>query len=265
MKHYIFRPPEANRCEYACERLPTSYVETLIPHLESVLAGQDTPKPVLIEADSAREVQRLHQASGLPPLNRFDAIDLERMIAYEDLRAEIEVHGGCERTLGTFEVRGDLHVTDPCYSVGTWCAAWNLPAVPGRWSALVHLVLSDFGVVPGRIVARSDEVPGEALGSLEILEQLIGVDSATAGVFDSTGYVPTHDDAERQKKVFDVAFGDRNVVHVLSAGVLEDGCACQSGDGDGGYTARVRKVDGKVAWVEIDFFPEEDPVDGGDA
>jgi hypothetical protein len=156
---------------------------------------------------------------------------------------------------------GHIHITDPCYTEGTWCAMWNLPALAGRWAG----------------IATKENIPswGERVTELEAyhttatpatdwqrLPGEVGVDSGQAGIFDATGYTGDERD-DATDDIYD-PFNNygRCCITTLSEkqwGIIETGIVSSSGLGDGGYKAYAKMNEsGLIVAVKIVFIEEEE-------
>ena len=162
----------------------------------------------------------------------------------------------------TITLGNEVYVTDPCYSVPTWCQLKLKDVLPGQWiatmiydelngtnrNAELHLVHKDY--------QRSKDLAYDWLGDF-------GVDSGQAGVFDAASY---RDDAAAAKyslpeSKFDMSpyhmDGDRwyEAVSKLTLdtpdnwGAYDAGVVSSSGWGDGMYAAYGAEV--KRKWWEF--------------
>lgn len=164
----------------------------------------------------------------------------------------------------TFEVKsGCINITDPCYSIDTWCAAFKLPAKNGTWKASV--VISDEGEWGQRVATLFAHHTDHHLdGDRKVLKADIGVDSGQCGIFDDGVYPQGKDtgdyDDEKSfyKQCCNMTLPQSNPEH-LQWGVVKGGVVSSSGLGDGSYVAYVEKDDeGKIIAVEIVFIDEDE-------
>jgi len=169
--------------------------------------------------------------------------------------------------LGTFEVTsGELVVSDPCYSLGTWCAGTIIDVKNGEWEAKVEN--RDEGLWGSRcaelVAYHTDHQFNH--GPWEKASFDVGVDSGQAGIFDKP-FFNSHDEYggfndNWYEEVCQITLKDPG------AGVLKGGVVSSSGYGDGGYDAFAAKdSNGAVVAVKIVFIPEcdeEDSIDDED-
>ncbi len=173
--------------------------------------------------------------------------------------------------IGSFEVTsGKLVISDPCYTLDTWCMA----------------VVND--VENGTYIIYAEESDGR-ISEIEVLNQKepcgspwaeisndIGVDSGQCGIFDfdhyrkdtdypmasqfeADGYNDKGDGEHWYSHCCDVTLGEDGVGSVVG------GAVASSGYGDGCYTAYVmRNEEGQVIGVKIVFITEEDDDDDYD-
>jgi hypothetical protein len=144
--------------------------------------------------------------------------------------------------LGAFTTSGDLRVGDPCYvgkkQSGAFRLALDVEALPGSWHVFVR---PGAGADAGRTAELAvmhtdgfDAVAAEELGS-------IGVDSASAGVFDRT--CPKRDDGAP-----------------LEEGVVSRlGAVAWSGHGDGFYPVFGGRSKGRLAKIRLCFLGPSAP------
>lgn len=164
--------------------------------------------------------------------------------------------------LGTFEIKNPrVMVSDPCYSIGTWCQGSVDNVHTGTWKA--HIVTSDegkWGVRPAELhaVLASLNPSRELSWTKEEFE--VGVDSGQAGIFDMEHYkddsvigdLPCEFDHDWYGMVAHVTLKDER-----QAGTIPFGVVSSSGYGDGGYDCFTAKVNGRVVAIKIIFIPEE--------
>ena len=155
----------------------------------------------------------------------------------------------------TFEVTsGHVNLSDPCYSVGTWCGKYNVPAKNGEW--VVNVERSDQGVWGNRVAGFTAYHKDHYGINLLPIDQDFGVDSGTFGIFDSDNYKGDTDDDERKWyfAVCEHTFGG------AQAGVIDDGSGfvSSSGFGDGSYAGEVAFVNDELVGFKIVFITEQD-------
>lgn len=166
----------------------------------------------------------------------------------------------------TFNITsGKICVTDPCYSKGTWCGNYDLPARNGKWEAGV--VMSDEGRWGNRVaVLYAFHEDFENFFDIDNniwkeMKNEVGVDSGQAGIFCSSIYPKRKD--ERGE------YGDLNTFYGRACFATYDdknkdkcwdivdgkGVCSSSGYGDGGYSGFVQKdKSGDIVAVKIVFI-----------
>lgn len=152
-----------------------------------------------------------------------------------------------------FVCNGQLVITDPCYSSGTWCALWNLKARPGEWTAKVRIT----DEVPGRLEVRHPDFKDVGFLPWEFIGKA-GVDSGQLGVFAAHRYPTTEETGE---------FNDLNTFYgrccamTLTGpqwGILEEGAVSRSGNGDGVYNVYgAHDYHGILVGVKVVFLGRE--------
>ena len=189
--------------------------------------------------------------------------------------------------LGELELKDSVYVSDPCYSPGTWCQALVGNLKPGKY--IGYMKKADFG--PGSLggIRATDlwiiHSEHQHLYPIEILDQSIniGVDSGSAGIYDSDYYKEHHTpelDKDWYGKQFDIRYyfdmdgkdfiepypeydDQRRTVRWIYSGQerrdgieLDGKCIISfSGFGDGGYELYARKdKTGKIIGLRINFI-----------
>jgi hypothetical protein len=189
---------------------------------------------------------------------------------WEALDAEFQKLPATTYPLGTFTLtQPTLRVTDPCYSVSTWCTG-TLQAKPGRWRAQTVVGPTDWH-------ARNHvlQVHHESLGDLPVLayselaktEVHAGVDSGQCGFFDDALYPRTEDQFEYKGDTFYSKCCNATLDRMLPGGAtIEDcGVVTSSGFGDGGYDVYVRRnEEGEVVLALLVFIGDSEEEDDGD-
>ena len=164
--------------------------------------------------------------------------------------------------LGKFEVKtGKLHITDPCYDVGTWCGAYNIPVKKGLWEARTkRACYKDWGSRTKYLEVCHESVRADYL-QWEELRYSIGVDSGQCGIFDS-GIYPVGEEYEESKNA---DFLDKSHFYGRccnatlktkgEAGIIDKGgVVSSSGFGDGSYVAYAKKKDNKIVAILLYFI-----------
>lgn len=182
-------------------------------------------------------------------------------------------------TASTIQLGSSIFITDPCYSVGTWCQLKKDNVLPGSWvasmiydeaggtnrNAELHVVHQDF---------QNKNLSWDWIGDF-------GVDSGQAGIFDAASY--RNDAAAGKIQVPESDFvlprfdSDEGGVDWYEAmckltlsqdgwGAYDQGVVSSSGWGDGMYAAYGAEVDGKLVALQLVFIDQsaEDEEDDWD-
>ena len=177
--------------------------------------------------------------------------------------------------IGTFTVTsGKLVVSDPCYTLGTWCMGHLDKVRNGKWKAsVIHSDEASWGNRIAEVTAWIGRKPGHA-AAWEKCAFEVGVDSGQAGIFDSNhyrrdadakGYKYTGEDGPivPDEPWYSMCCDQTQTVN--SAGVVPGGVVSCSGFGDGGYDAFVLKdKSGKIVAVRIVFIGADEVEDAED-
>ena len=180
----------------------------------------------------------------------------------------------------SFEVvSGELMISDPCYSEGTWCQG-TVKARNGKWSPNVSVVDVDgWGHRVVELTACHEDFLQEESdrylndgkpAKWEVLRIEVGVDSGQAGIFDRKYFRDDKvaKDAYRLTEK-DICGGDKEkggewyslccdrTLSFYSWGIIPYGVVSSSGYGDGGYVAEAVMRDGEAIAVKITFIPIE--------
>jgi len=169
--------------------------------------------------------------------------------------------------LGQFELHCPmLRVTDPCYSINTWCQGVLSNCRQGKWNAYIQ---HDDGRVAELMVVHESiqgMINSYATGYQwrRVHDFEVGVDSGQAGFFDDAFY-PRGDSTGE--------YGDLSTFYGKAceattegsyAGILTDASGygyavvSSSGYGDGSYDLFVIEREGLVVAARIVFIAEED-------
>jgi len=184
--------------------------------------------------------------------------------------------------VGSFKVvSGKVRITDPCYSLDTWCAGTVDKVAHGTWNVIARMG-SEKGW--GERVWELEAVfvdSGLADHPWKDLPFEVGVDSGQAGIFDLKYYrddsvvpenaeLPYWMDEERMKErgsgekwygmCCEVSYKEEDGKRgQLCAGIVPYGVNSSSGYGDGGYRAYVKRNDaGYAVELKIVFISDED-------
>lgn len=158
-------------------------------------------------------------------------------------------------------------VSDPCYSLGTWCMA----VVEGVKAGVYHAIVTkkdmdEWGIRCSALKVVHAEYAKHDHDWVKT-EHEIGVDSGQAGVFDFDSFRN-----DEQKLNIESAFtpnenekGDVWYTKMCGLtnsdnrwGTYPNGVVSSSGIGDGGYDLYVSVVKGEVVGMAIDFLIDED-------
>jgi hypothetical protein len=170
--------------------------------------------------------------------------------------------------LGHFEITtGEVVVSDPCYTVGTWCQSRLNNVENGQWNAVIEKMDDgDWGVRVSSLLAYTGREPDAK--DFELQEgSLVAVDSGQAGIFDINVYrnddfaKPTQFLSEsRQEEDGEKWYSSCCDATMSSddAGVIIGGVVSSSGYGDGSYELFTVTKEDKVVAIKILFITEED-------
>lgn len=168
-------------------------------------------------------------------------------------------------------------VSDPCYTIPTWCQAVVDGVKPGTYESYVKKVdLNDWGVRCSMLIAVHEDYRDGVLRWEEYPAD-IGVDSGQCGIFSSESY---RNDSITERIGFgegDISFfknfgrpqedGEKWYVSMCSRtlgnqsyGMYDEGVVSSSGIGDGSYVLYVAKVGNEIVGLCVDFLVEEDEV-----
>lgn len=153
--------------------------------------------------------------------------------------------------IGTFRVtKGEIRVTDPCYTPDTWCAG-TFKAKDGKWHARFERV---DGYVGSLLI--SHEMAGDVKAE-EMLEHDLGVDSGQLGFFDSARYPTSAEQFTYESHTF---YGHCCGVTSPNGIVDEDmGVVSMTYCGDGSFRCYVgRNEDGEIVIARVPFVADEE-------
>ena len=167
----------------------------------------------------------------------------------------------------------EVVVSDPCYSLPTWCQAVVKNVLPGSYVAnATEMDAGDWGNRIAYLTAIHEDYVDQDL-SWKRYPAEIGVDSGQAGIFSKETYrvdgidmdVPTETYDGRPFDLPITEDGDdwylkmcKITLATLEWGTYENGVVSRSGIGDGGYTLYVARVNRKVVGFIIDFYIDEE-------
>jgi hypothetical protein len=157
----------------------------------------------------------------------------------------------------------EVMVSDPCYSVGTWCQHKLKNVLPGEYKSFV-LDVEDYGKRISVLQVIHKDYLYQDLKWRKESDQ-IGVDSGQAGIFSIESYRNDEIEIERPEVVggFSISRdqpGDKwyeSMCHFTLAknhwGEYSEGVVSSSGWGDGQYECKVAKVNKKIVGITLDF------------
>ena len=173
----------------------------------------------------------------------------------------------------TINLEEEVMVSDPCYSIPTWCQIKLTGVLPGEYIPMVHKT-SDTGGWGTRIAvlqAVHKDYINDSLSWRNYPGQ-VGVDSGQAGIFSMSSYKNdaiassiTTPDKTYDGRPFTLGVKDRYgdewyekmcqfTLSTESWGMYDKGVVSCSGIGDGGYRCLVAKKNGKIVGIAIDYL-----------
>ena len=162
--------------------------------------------------------------------------------------------------LGEIRLGESVYVSDPCYSIGTWCQALLVGVVPGYYTAFVNKAetdwferISDLWVVlDEEILDNGAKFPTEYIESADI-----GVDSGMCGIFDESYYKHFHTSEGVDDDWYEMVCDKTSNVNVGST--MDGVCAFSAtGFGDGGYDLYIKRNDeGKIVAIGVQYLDDD--------
>ena len=166
----------------------------------------------------------------------------------------------------------EVMVSDPCYSVPTWCQIKLNSVLPGKYKTNCRITNnSGWGERCSVLLAVHEDYVTQDL-SWRNHPGDVGVDSGQAGIFCMTGYrndevaegitspetdfVLPYNDSEGDMWYEKIC---RFTLSGQRWGVYDTGVVSSSGIGDGGYRCLVAKKNGKIVGIAIDYLMERFP------
>jgi len=169
----------------------------------------------------------------------------------------------------TINLGPEVYVTDPCYSVPTWCQKKLDNVLPGEW--IVSMIYDELGGSNRNAelyLIHKDYQTTRGL-SFDWLGDF-GVDSGQAGVFDAASYrddayaagitTPEYDFFLPGDPQEGDAWYEKMCKFTLAAdgwGTYAAGAVSSSGYGDGMYPVYGAEVDGKIVALQLVFISQE--------
>lgn len=169
--------------------------------------------------------------------------------------------------IGTFSLGTKVMVSDPCYSLGTWCQGVLENVKSGIWEAYLKMSdEGDWGIrVAELITVNSEHYKEHPIIMDEHQEFEVGVDSGCAGIFDYEYYCKYHTEDEKDKRWYETIICNQFFPTHNSSGwknsifTDSEGVASSSGYGDGGYDCYVARNDeGEIIGIRIVYISEEE-------
>jgi len=175
----------------------------------------------------------------------------------------------------TITLSNEVMVSDPCYTVPTWCQHKLTDVLPGEYQCMVQKFDDLYwGNRCSFIIAvHKDYNTEDKLNWRKVSTADIGVDSGQAGIFSMETYRKDDVFVTGQSN-FSKMYGTSNrgkddggeewYGHMCDMtlegegwGTYPNGIVSRSGCGDGSYELRVAKHKGKVVGMVLDFFMTE--------
>jgi len=169
---------------------------------------------------------------------------------------------------------GVMILSDPCYTLGTWCQAEVSNLLPGKYKVFVsYLHDVNWGTrISGIVAAHEDFWDAIYCSRAKLTESKtfsLGVDSGQLGIFDKEWY---RNDAklspeqlpktETWKEEDEMWYGTccEATLDEEQCGLVPGGFVSSSGYGDGAYDAFLHQFDGcnKYAAIEVVFIDDDE-------
>ena len=173
--------------------------------------------------------------------------------------------------MNTINLTEEVIVSDPCYTIPTWCQIVLKNVLPGPYKTFVDKSDSfGWGMRCHRLGVVHTEYATKKL-SWRVIPGEVGVDSGQAGIFCMTGY--RNDELAESITTPDTKFtigrdgeGDAWYEKMCQFtlgenqwGSYDTGVVSSSGIGDGGYDCLVAKHKGKIVGICINFGLDKSP------
>ena len=163
---------------------------------------------------------------------------------------------------------GEVMVSDPCYTVGTWCQKKLTNVLPGEYNTIAYSTDNTGGWgnrVAALIAVHKDYLEDDLKWRTDNSAD-IGVDSGQCGIFSMESYrnddIFKNEVSEFAKKYFSKEeLGEHWYSHMCdrtlseqSWGTYENGVVSSSGIGDGSYRLLLAKHNGKIVGIAVDYY-----------
>jgi hypothetical protein len=175
------------------------------------------------------------------------------------------------KNTNTIVLQEEVIVSDPCYTIPTWCQIKLKSVLPGPYKTFVDKSNSfGWGMRCHRLGVVHTDYVGQEL-SWRIIPGNVGVDSGQAGIFSLEGY--RNDELAESITTPDSKFiisrdgeGDawyekmcKFTLDEQQWGSYDTGVVSSSGIGDGGYDCLVARHKGKIVGICINYGLDKSP------
>lgn len=161
--------------------------------------------------------------------------------------------------MGTIKLGNKVIVSDPCYTLDTWCQKILENVIPGTY----HTEINRVDGVNAELIVTHEDVSSHYWEEQSDIE--VGVDSGQAGIFSAESYRNDEWTLPGNKmfgNIWSQKPGDDWYQKVCDNGEYDEGVCCTSGYGDGSYSLYLSFKDEQVVGIKIAFV-EEDEGPGG--
>ena len=174
----------------------------------------------------------------------------------------------------TIKLNNNVVVSDPCYTIPTWCHATLDNVLPGNYRVFCKKHdLGDWGVRNSALLVVHEDYLDRVHFEWEQHPATIGVDSGQCGIFSRESYRNDSHPIENGPAEFGFGRDEEGDVFYSkmcqrtladeSFGVYDEGAVCSSGIGDGSYVLlEAREENGYVIALCVDFLIEGDEDEG---
>jgi hypothetical protein len=164
----------------------------------------------------------------------------------------------------TIQLNSEVMVSDPCYSIPTWCQHKLTNVLPGEYhtNAFRTSNTGGWGTRCAALIAVHKDYTQDTLTWRTVKSAVIGVDSGQCGIFSLETYRKDDVFMEKSSFGFDTREdGDHWYGHMCDRtlsdeqwGSYDGGVVSSSGIGDGSYRLLVAKHKGKIVGIAVDFY-----------